>query len=167
MTNNTAIMMKASRILQSKAGPSPISKAHIESAQYVIDDIANHIDFMPLAHHYTDTIANALSTIENADTEDNLFTLRASIMQMKANATMFGYAHLGEIATLMLSFAEHIKTVDQAALDVLKTHMTILSLVVSSAKQSSTSHDDHKIIQELSELCQRYYAKHSSLDDTI
>ena len=109
------------------------------------------------------TLEDALGLIEknpNSDsTPQQIKTLIAPVMELKANASIFHYALVGNLANIMLNFLESIKGLDKDALSIVRGHHDSLKLILSSNIKGDGGKDGQVMETELKDACTRYYKK--------
>jgi len=109
------------------------------------------------------TLEDALNTIEaNSQTdtsEQQIKTLISPVMELKANAAIFHYALVGNLANIMLNFLESIDQLDKDALSIVRGHHDSLKLILSSNMKGDGGQDGQVMITELKDACARYYKK--------
>ena len=157
-----ARIVKANRLLQAKIGTGEVDPEVIEKSQKVIDE--NKVDFAPMAEEY---IAALQSCIEDAQKkkksdQDILEHMIEPVMQIKANAKMFDYELIGNLANIMLNFLETIDEIDGDVLDIVEAHQKTLVIIVKNKMRGDGGEYGEEITSELKEACKRYFAKQAS-----
>ena len=152
---------KASHDLQSRIGTGPLDRLAVERAQKEIDN--NTIDFAPLGLDFLkrldDSIQDIKSNPSTHSEEDKIKQLTAPVMELKANAAIFHYELVGNLASIMLSFLESIDKLDNDAVSIVSGHHDSLKLILKS-KMKGNGGDNGKVMeQELNDACARYYKK--------
>lgn len=152
---------KATHELKQRIGSGPLDMQSIERAQNAMDN--NKIDFSPMGLEFLATLEKSLNTVEadldHSKTEKQMKMLIAPVMELKANATIFHYALVGNLASIMLNFLESINKLDTDALSIVRGHHDSLKLILSS-KMTGDGGKDGKIMEtELKDACARYYKK--------
>lgn len=150
---------KASKILQQKIGSGPLDPTIIERAQQVIEN--NDVDFTPLGLQFLTELEEALDVAEknsNADKfESQKQSLTGPVMELKANAAIFHYNLVGDLANIMLSFLEAIKQLDKGALSIIRSHHDTLKGIISDNMKGDGGQKGQVFINELESSCGRYY----------
>jgi len=160
MENKKVKTYKARNELKKRIGSGPLDMAAVNRAQNSIDD--NKIDFSPMGLEFLKTLEDALDTIQagnNASVEDQMKTLITPVMELKANATIFHYALVGNLASIMLNFLESIDRLDKDALSIVRGHHDSLKLILSSKMTGDGGKDGQIMETELKDACARYYKK--------
>lgn len=154
-----ARVYKASRMLQQKIGTGPLNEADIERMQMAMD--TNEVDFAPLGQKFLDELEAALTRAkkEDLDFAEKKSILTAPVMQLKANAAIFHYHLIGNLANVMLSFLEAIKELDKDALEIVAAHHTSLKAIIQKRISGAGGESGKMMVQELKDACARYYAK--------
>lgn len=166
--NKNARIVKANRLLQAKVGMGPVDEKKIARSQKIIDE--NQVDFAPLAREYLAeldaAIANARAGKEDSK-EALIASLTAPVMQLKANATMFGYGLIGNLANVMLNFLETIDEIDKDVLEIAGAHQKTLHLIIANGMKGDGGAFGKELTGELKEACKRYFAKQASAGKAI
>lgn len=95
----------------------------------VIDQ--NDVDFAPLGlailklEHGLDKAKDASVTMQQMK-----HILTTPVMELKANAAIFHYTLIGNLANIMLSFLEAIVVMDKDAIDIVKAHHDTLHMII-------------------------------------
>ena len=159
--NTKAKTYKATPELQQRIGPGPLDKSAIERAQSEIDD--NKIDFAPMGIEFLARLDSALKLIKpNADKSETIKqkkTLVSPVMELKANAAIFHYELVGNMAGIMLSFLESIEEIDNDVLSIVRGHHDSLKLILSSNMKGNGGENGKIMTTELNDACARYYKK--------
>ncbi len=150
---------KASKMLQQKVGAGPLNEDDIERMQMAMD--SNNVDFAPLGQKFLDELAAALKRARTEDIhfEEKKKIITAPVMQLKANAAIFHYHMVGNLANVMLSFLEAIKDMDKDALDIVAAHHTSLNAILLKRMSGDGGEMGDLMVSELKDACARYYAK--------
>lgn len=152
---------KASNELEQRIGSGPLDSAAIKRAQGEIDD--NEIDFAPMGLEFLERLDSALK--ETKPETDHLKAIEkkkaliSPVMELKANATIFHYKLVGDLAGIMLSFLENITELDKDALSIVRGHHDSLKLILSSKMKGNGGADGKTMTTELNDACNRYYKK--------
>lgn len=152
-------VIKASYDLQKKVGQGPIDDATIKFSQTLID--SNGVDFGPLALLILQRLKDALDQAGNAGVSfDDLKELFIKpVMELKANAAIFHYDLVGELAAIMLGFLENIKIMDSDAIEIVRAHHTSLHMIVTRKLTGDGGEAGKALVNELKHACDRYYLK--------
>lgn len=152
---------KASLALQQKIGMGPLDPALIAKAQRVIEE--NNIDFSPLGLQFLNELHEALAHVEQHldpekfDTQKKMLT--EPVMELKANATIFHYSLVGNLANIMLSFLESVTDIDKDALSIVRGHHDSLKAIISNKMKGDGGQNGKIMMSELKDACARYYKK--------
>lgn len=151
----------ANQDLKKRIGSGPLDTKAIERAQKEIQE--NKIDFSPMGLEFLKTLENALQDIKKnpkgSPSDEKIKQLTAPVMELKANAAIFHYELVGNLASIMLSFLENITELDNDALSIVSGHHDSLKLILTS-KMTGNGGENGKIMQtELKDACARYYKK--------
>ena len=159
MAKGKANITKANFELQRKVGSGPIDESVIKASQTLIEN--NDVDFAPIALVILDRLQDALKQANNpAKTLDDMKQLLTRpVMELKANAAIFHYDLVGSLASIMLGFLEHMKIMDQDAVDIVKAHHASLHAIVVRKITGDGGAAGESLINELKSACERYYHK--------
>ena len=81
-------------------------------------------------------------------------------MTLKANASIFHYPLVGELAKIMLDFIETIKVLDKDAIDIVSAHHdTLYAIIKKKMRGDEGLKQGEAFITELKEACARYFKK--------
>lgn len=159
MSDKKAKFIKVENKIQKKAGYGEISEVAISRSENLI--LNNNVDFKEIA---TPILFNLKETIQLAkDRPDQIDVLRQElikpVMELKANGAMFKYDLIGSLAGIMLSFLEHIKQLDEDAIDIIDAHHKTLMLIIAKGIKNDGGLLGKQVILELESACARYYRK--------
>ena len=114
--------IKAKKHLEQKTGAGEIPPEKIKNSQKVLDE--NKINFIPIAKDFQNELEIALTKIDNKGTSSRLAleSIITPIMQIKANATIFKYGLVGNLAGIMLNFLESINRIDEFVIQIITAH---------------------------------------------
>lgn len=160
-TNKNSKTYTASIALQQKIGTGPLNPILVERAQRAIEE--NKIDFAPLGLQYLTELQEALTAVEsNIDPEkldEQKRSLTEPVMELKANATIFHYSLVGNLANIMLNFLESITEIDNDALSIVRSHHDSLKAIISGKMKGDGGENGQIMMNELKDACNRYYKK--------
>ena len=160
MSSNSEVetrVIKASYILQSKVGAGPLDQEKVRESQRVID--TNRVDFVPLGLEFLDELEAILKQAkeEHMDPTELRELMTQPIMQLKANASMFKYDLIGDLANVMLSFLESIKEVDNDAHEIVEAHHKTLRAIITKRMSGNGGVHGQAFTNELKQACRRYF----------
>lgn len=163
MSNNVKIH-EAQAILQQKAGKGPFDPDLIKKAQEYIEE--NDVDFTPLGFEFLNNLKNVLQQAETSKTAATINEYQESlikpVMELKANAAIFHYPLIGDLANIMLDFLESIEILDGDAIEIVKAHHDTLSAIIKNRmKNEEGAQQGAPFVTELKEACARYHRKRS------
>lgn len=152
-------VIKANYRLQQKVGAGPLDEKIVKASQQVMD--TNQVDFEPLGLAILRRLEDALARtkepgVSMAQMKDMLTT---PVMELKANASTFRYTLIGNLANIMLSFLEAIKTMDQDAIEIVRAHHATLHMIVVRKMAGDGGEAGKQLTSELQQACDRYYHK--------
>lgn len=161
--SSKAKVIKANRMLQAKVGSGPLDEKTVEKCQEVIDK--NDVDFTPLAKQYLDQLAVAIQKAKGQEIQldEAVALMTQPVMELKANATIFKYDLIGNLANVMLSFLEAVRELDKTVLEIVDAHHKTLSAIVAKKMKGDGGKYGKHLEHELKDACKRYFtAKKSS-----
>lgn len=153
-------IIKAIPLLKAKVGYGPnIDEKKILRSQQVIDQ--NAVDFPPLAQEYLDQLEEGIKAAQEdrGDFSTLMSGMTVPVMQIKANASMFGYALAGQLATIMLNFLESLEAIDGDVIDIALAHHKTITTIVHNKMAGDGGDFGQQLETELKEACNRYYKK--------
>lgn len=153
---------QANMMLKQKIGSGPLDEDIVKKAQKAIDE--NKVDFTPLGMEFLELLQNNLDKVKNNLKKDNNIMaqkqlLTQPVMELKANATIFHYSLIGNLANIMLSFLESIEEIDEDAIAIVQAHHTTLQAIVIKKMAGDGGNSGEIFMKELKQVCARYYSK--------
>lgn len=152
---------QANLMLKQKIGSGPLDPKIVEQAQKAIDE--NKVDFTPLGMEFLDQLQKNLDevskTLDAKSTKKQKQLLTEPVMELKANATIFHYSLIGNLASIMLSFLESIDKLDEDAISIVQAHHTTLHAIVQNKMKGDGGENGKVFMKELKQVCARYYSK--------
>lgn len=152
-------VIKANYMLQSKVGSGPLDERAVERSQEVMDN--NDVDFSPLGMEFLGQLQEAInkSKAGDLDTKQAVQAMTEPVMQLKANAATFRYTLIGNLANVMLSFLEAVKTIDEDVIQIVEAHHKTLNIIVVKKMQGDAGAAGKQMEDELRAACKRYFSK--------
>ena len=152
-------VIKADKSLQAKIGSGPLDTKTVEKCQAVMDN--NNVDFTPMAMEYLGKLAEAIQTAKdpNVNMKEAVGNMTAPVMQLKANAAIFKYNLVGNLANVMLSFLEGIKELDKDAIAIVEAHHKTLTAIITKKMRGDGGAFGQQMLEELKSACKRYFAR--------
>jgi hypothetical protein len=157
-----AEVIKASDQLQKKVGTGTLDAARVERAQGVIDN--NKADFAPLARFYLQQLDEAVGQLRRKGDKGSTEPLIAPVMNIKANASTFGYPAVGEMAATVLHFLEHIPQADSDILRILESFSAAVGAMVSHKMTGRDNPAANALLAEFRAVCERYVNKYGTAE---
>jgi len=151
---------KADLSLQLKTGTGSIDTKKIDKSQKAIDE--NKTDFIPIATESLETLDVAIKSARgNIDGDPRILlpNLVKPVMQLKANAAMFGYPLVSKLAGAMLDFLDDLTTVDRDLISVAEAHYKTLCFIISKRMSGDGGQHGPEIQKELEAVRNRYLMK--------
>lgn len=152
-------ILKASRLLQAKVGTGPeVDAALVRKSQQIIDD--NTVDFIPLAGDYLAALHMVLKDAKSGAREEReiLQDMVRPVMHLKANAGMFQYPLIGNLATIMLNFLETLEGIDPDVIEIVEVHQKALNVLINNEIRGG-GESGEELVRELRDACRRYFSK--------
>lgn len=159
MSEKKPKFIKVENRIQKKAGFGEIAELAITRSESII--LNNNVDFKeisaPMLHNLRDIIQSARANPANLDQLRQ--DLIKPIMELKANGAMFKYDLIGSLASIMLSFLEHINQLSNDALEIIEAHEKTLTLIIMKGINGDGGLLGKQVTEELESACNRYYRK--------
>ena len=153
-----ANIIKANYRLQQKVSAGPLDERTVKASQSVIDN--NQVEFesigLSILHRLKIALDEATGTAEPAQLKDILIP---PVMELKANAAIFHYKLIGDLANIMLAFLESIETVDKDAYEIVAAHHSTLQIILTRKLTGDGGEAGRKLTNELQAACNRYRQK--------
>ncbi|MCB1680389.1 MAG: hypothetical protein H6858_05655 [Rhodospirillales bacterium] len=149
-------IIRANYLLRSKIGTGNISPETIQECQKVIEE--NEIDFSPLAREFLDDLAETIRKTRSREISESEAVARMAecVMQLKANAAIFHYKLVGNLAQVMLGFLESLNHIDANAVEIVEAHHKTLSAIVEKQMRGDGGKYGRQLEEELTHACERY-----------
>ena len=149
--------IKANYILQAKVGSGPLDARRVEACQNVIDN--NTVDFAPMAQQYLDQLKTAIDKAKthDIDLQQAVNEMTRPVMELKANAALFRYDLIGNLASVMLSFLEAVKNLDATVIQIVEAHHQTLSAIIFKQMTGDGGAHGKQLEMELRDACKRYF----------
>ncbi|MCD8498000.1 MAG: hypothetical protein LRZ85_07965 [Alphaproteobacteria bacterium] len=144
--------------IKQKAGSGGISDTLIERAQFHIE--TSDFDYTPEAEIHIKALSDIIAGLKKGKTTGPVDPLINPVMQLKASGGMFHYQLVSDVADIALNFLESLKTLNDAALDVVQAHLHTIRIIMNNKLKGDGGKEGFALIQELDKACQRYYAKY-------
>lgn len=159
MQNQNVKVYKASQVLKNRIGLVRVDDMTKQRCQQVIED--NTQDFKPMAQVFLDRLMKAVTHASDGtvDMAKRKAAVTEPIMELKANAKMFKFDLVGDLANIMLSFVEAISRLDSDAVSILSAHQRTLSAIVTKGLRGDGGAVGHEMVKELRAVCERYFKK--------
>jgi two-component system, chemotaxis family, chemotaxis protein CheY len=149
-------IIKANHLLQAKVGLGLIPQDKIEKSQSVIEK--NRFDFKPTALTFLHQLRFELDEAQKSSysSRRSIEKLINPIMQIKANARIFKYSRLGDMASIMLNFLEGMNELDKDILDIIESNYKSLRHIVQEGLVGDAGSLGQTFENELEAVCKRY-----------
>lgn len=151
-----AEIIKANHLLQAKVGMGPMPEESLLKSQNLIEK--NNFNFAPIAKQFLKQFRDALdiARTEQYTNRKSIERLIDPVMQIKANARIFKYELLGDLASIMLTFLEGMNELDEDAMAIVEAHHLTLSRMVDDEMQGDGGPNGKSFEEELRAACKRY-----------
>lgn len=158
-TTNQVKIYKASAELQMKAGTGDVDPNRVQRAENAIQN--NTEDFMEVGGEFLDRLAQGVARARKPDLpmKEKIAGMTQPVMELKANARMFKYELVTELANVMLGFLENIRDLDKDAIDIVAAHHTTLNAIIAKGMKGDGGVNGPMLRMELEDACQRYFKK--------
>ncbi len=159
--------IKFNRLLQAKVGTGQVNEELIKKSQKLIEE--NTTDFAPMAKEYLNPLKDAIDAARKGDKENSVILQEITdpVMQLKANAAMFDYALVGNLANIMMNFLETIESIDEDVLEIVDAHYKTLVLIIGNEMKGDGGEYGQELTGELKDACKRYFARQASQGNAI
>ena len=163
--SSKAKIVKPRNILKEKVGDGGLPQTIIELADEKKNEIK--LDVMAFVTEETrklhDAVMKARET-NNFNTDKNIVkSLIFPVVQMKANGGVMGYEVITDVSTQFLGFIDGLKSLDADILDICESYAVTLQIFVKKEIKTSNNPDAQRLIEELSDACDRYHKKNKGL----
>lgn len=163
-SGKSAHIIKANRLLQAKVGSGDVDSAKVEKSQAILEK--NTTDFVPMATAFLDALEQALKDTPQDQVITDKTILQpviVEVMQIKANAAMFGYTLVGTLSSTLLNFLEDIQSWDDDARKIVEANTKSLRVIVNTKTKGDGGEQGQMLITELRDACARYLKKNATL----
>ena len=160
MSNQDAKIHKASKSLQNKVGTGSVSEETMEKVNKSFEE--KSVDFEPMAQEFLDQLNDAVEKAKDNHEEDMSVIygrIASPVMQLKANASMFGYSLIGDLANIMLSFLESLSEIDEPIIQIIEANQKTWKLIITKQMKGDGGQYGEALRSELRGVCERYLKK--------
>ena len=159
VTSSQVKVYKASHELQLKAGTGEVDPNKIQKAESAIQN--NTENFTEVGGEFLERLAAGVARARNSDLpmKEKIAGMTQPVMELKANARMFKYELVTELANVMLGFLENIRDLDKDAIEIVAAHHTTLNAIISKEMKGDGGSSGPMLRMELEDACQRYFKK--------
>lgn len=161
--SNKVRIIRATHLLRAKIGTGSISPETIKDCQKVIEE--NEIDFSPLAREFLDELAQTIRQTRSREISEQeaVEKMASCVMQLKANAGLFHYRLVGNLAQVMLGFLESLSHIDDNALEIVDAHHKTLNAIIAKQMKGDGGKYGQELQEELTHACERYKRTNGNL----
>ena len=160
MSDEEVKVYKASRSLQGKVGTGSVSKDTMQNVQRKVEEKTGN--FEPMALEFLDQLSKAVDQAKGNKEEDMkvIYDRVANpVMQLKANAAMFGYPLIGDLANIMLSFLESLSEIDDQIIQIIEANQKTWKVIIAKQMKGDGGQYGEALRSELQGVCERYLKK--------
>ena len=120
-------------------------------------------DFTPMATAFLQRLGLLIAAARQDPTSEEVRQrLIQPVMELKANAGMFGYDLVSRLANIMLTFLENVRGLDANIVEIVAAHHTTLNLIVTRGMSGDGGPAGLQLEAELRAACARYMARAKS-----
>lgn len=150
-------VIKADYLLKDKIGTGSINEEVVDLCQAILDN--NPFDFAPIAYQHLSELTTVIEQAQKHELTRDEATEKMTecVMQLKANAPMFGYDLVGKLANIMLSFLESISDIDDHAIEIVSAHHDTLHAIITKKMRGKGGEAGKQFETELKSACERYF----------
>lgn len=153
-----AKIYKPDTSLQSRLGIVTLTENDIKAAEQTVANA--QADFTPMATEFLSRLGLLIAAARQDPTsEDVRQRLIQPVMELKANAGMFGYDLVSRLANIMLTFLEGVSKLDAKIVEIVAAHHTTLNLIITRKMSGDGGPVGAQLEAELKAACARYFAK--------
>jgi len=158
-SNMNVKIIKVENKLRKKVGFGSISETAISRSDSIIHN--NSFDFKEIALPVLSKLRDTIVLAKENPAQIGIIRqeLIKPIMELKANGAMFKYDLVGTLASIMLSFLEHINQLSKDAIEIIEAHEKTLSLIIIKGIKGDGGTLGTQLVNELEGACGRYYRK--------
>lgn len=152
----TTNIISDKKLLEEKIGRGEVSLLAVERAEQVIQ--TNTIDFDPIAREFLDQLEKTIQSIQSSNQYSmmSLESLIYPIMQIKANARIFKYDLIGDLASIMLNFLNQVNAMDEFVLQIIIAHQRTINHIINKKQKGKQGKTGQTLQEELEGACKRY-----------
>ncbi len=160
-SSKKAKILEPSRVLQSKVGTGKVEQQVVNRLQKRMEETKT--DFEPMALEFLRELESA---IENAERKldnpkvEHYQKIANPVMQIKANASMFGYALIGELATMVLNLIENAPEFDKNTIELAYALKQALNLILVKRLKGDGGQIGASLKEEMENAAQRFKRKY-------
>lgn len=148
--------IQANHMIQAKVGIGVVPEDRIIKSQSIIEK--NEFNFVPIASNFLKQLHEGIIEVQKEPhpTRKSIEKLIDPVMQIKANARIFKYGRLGDLASIMLNFLEGMNELDNDMIDIVEAHHKTLSHIIHEQLQGDGGQIGQTFENELDAVCNRY-----------
>lgn len=148
--------IKSNNLLQNKVGLFAVDAETLAKSQNVLDK--NNFKFAPIALMFLAQLRDGLGIVkaEEFTNRRSIERLTDPVMQIKANARIFKFELLGDLASIMLGFLENMNELDSDSIAIVEAHHRTLLHIINDDLQGDGGKIGDSLRDELNAACKRY-----------
>lgn len=142
--------------LRKKTGTGKIPPELIERAEKVLE---NHtVDFIPMGRVFVTDLGTLLGKIDTdyESLEKSRPEITKYVMELKANAKMFGFDLVGDMSFMLLELVETAKKIDKSLLSLLTVYHKSCKAMIGAKMSGHGGNVGKEILAEFTAACDRY-----------
>lgn len=158
--NGAVRQIKVLNQLKAKVGTGGIPKAALEKSQAFVDSL--DVDFTGYAQADLEGIIKNIEAITNDPEQQHVAfkSIVRHVMQLKANGSMFGYAMISSVSSLVLDILEKQGAANDDNLQLVQVHNDIVSFIIQDGAPAEGELAGHSLIEEFNKAVTRYCDKY-------
>ena len=152
-------IVKPAFALRDKTGGGDVAVERIKSADKALKE--NNVEFIPMAKQYLQDLEKALDRMRSnpENTDDLRPELTKAFMELKANASLFGYSLITDLATIAFNLLEDAENIDQNLANILIAQHKSFTLVISQDIKGDGDQIGEAMRKEFLAVRERYLKK--------
>lgn len=151
-------IIKPNNTLQNKLGIGSVDEDSVARSQRIMEE--NRFNFLPLAldffTEFEQEVNRAYTQLRDASNRRIIENIALPIMQIKANARIFKFELLGDIATGLLNFFDGVNLMDDDAWEVVFVHQRTMRHILDEEVRGNGGEIGESFKDELERACIRY-----------
>lgn len=144
--------------LKEKAGSGGFREEDLQKAQEALNN--NEVDFKPIAKKYLQLIKEALAQHKLENDSENLYAkLMDSLMQLRAQGSMFNYPSISILADVVVDLMDSLHKVDETIIEIVQAFEQSCSAILNANIKLAEDRVCVALVSELKIVCDKYKVK--------